>query len=1146
MRVPVLVLILAALAGSAMAQDYGDAPSTYGNMTASGCGAAYGAPWLGLTVSTDTSNPVSPAWTGDNDDGIVGTPHFSPWSNDNTLSVLLSNVDAHLVLFVDANDDGVFSPDEIYKFNGDGQVPPGVHTFTGIRIHATQPFSRNGTNKVAVRITAQENIGGWPITNPGGYFYFGEIEDWLIDIDPPALAVGPERLREATQGVPFNFNCNAVCGTPPYTWSLTAGTLPAGMSLAQNGDLFTFSGTPAVTGATGLASYPLTLRVEDSTSAVATRNLTLVVSPPPKSAPFADDFSTDQGWRLQGTWARVQAAASTRNAYCVWGTRAEDPGHDASPSADNMILSDTPASEIPDYLPQPAYAVSPKVDCTNLTSVELRFHRWLTYFGYDYVGIEVTNDGAAWHPVWIPLDAGYSPLTLIGDVDAGWYERRFDISQWAAGKRVVQVRFALGPVNTSYKLGWQQTGAMGWNIDDFYIGARPQTLTGASGLHLNSPSSFAFGSVNYPIGYEGFPHTWAVNISNTQSEDMRIDEVFVQCRISAQALATWLQPVAGVTSGAVSVGSWSVNLPQTVGAGVSGFVLQGDFDCAQISTALALIPMYWEIRLRGTLVTSGQPFVLEDTCNYTHFYGPIPGLHVHEAAPGGQQGAEIDYGEAAVSLRDFGTVIVGSSSGWVNIICDSTTSNQFTVSQPVLTGANAADFELYIPSPWQGTPQQGQNNTWFAVRFKPQSPGAKVASIEFGHTAGNVASPFYFEVKGNAAVNAPVVQVHEASVSGPQISNGSAAVGGLNFGGVALGYGPSAPVEIWVTNAGTQNLVLGTPSLTGTAAGEFVLDTSAMAGLLVPGDSTSFSITFNPVTAPAAGTSHLATVQFSHNDTGTANPFTFAVMGDVPPPPPANMPIMVVTDSTATGPVVVSGAPATGYRRFGMQDVSAGPTTLVSVVISSQGGIDLALGTPTLSGANAQDFVLDLSQFNPNLAFGQTCVILVGFDPASKGLKQASIEFTHNDAALPSPFSITLAGIGLDPNGVVFTNTVLPAGKIGDVYAPYVLPVAGGTAPYTFALESGSLPTGMTLAADGTVAGTPMGAHGVFLFRVRVTDAMGGTEERQCELPIAPPPGYVEKRAGQAGGCVAAANGTAWVAVLLGLVLIVRRRRNRA
>ncbi|MBK9973802.1 MAG: choice-of-anchor D domain-containing protein [Planctomycetes bacterium] len=1146
MRVLAMVLTLAALAGVATAQDYGDAPASYGAMSCMGCGAAYGAPWLGLTVSTDTQNPVSPSWTGDNDDGIVGVAHFNPWSNDNTLSVLLSSVDAHLVLFVDANDDGTFSADEVYKFNGEGQVPPGVHTFTGIRIHSTQAFSRNGTNKVAVRITAQENIGGWPITNPAGYFYFGEIEDWLIDIDPPSLAVGPEKLREATQGVPFNFNCNAVSGTPPYSWTLTAGSLPSGLSLTQNGDLFTFSGTPAVTGATGLADYPLTLRVEDSTAAVATRNLTLVVSPPPKTAPFADDFSTDQGWRLQGSWARVAATAATQNAYCVWGTKAEDPGQDASPTTDNMILSDTPAAEIPNFLPQPIYALSPKVDCTNLTTVELRFHRWLTYFGYDYVNIEVTNDGASWHPVWIPLDAGYSPLTLIGDVDAGWYERRYDISQWAAGKRVVQVRFALGPVNTSYKIGWGDIGSMGWNIDDFYIGAKPQTLTGASGLHLNSPHTFAFSGVDFPIGYAGYPHTWAMNISNAQAEDMQIEEVFIQCRISAQALATWMQPLAGITSGAVNVGTWSVSLPQTVGAGVSGFVLQGDFDCAQISTALALIPMYWEVRVRGTLLTSGQPFVMEDTCNYTHFYGPIPGLHVHEAAPGGQQGAEIDYAEAAASLRDFGTVIVGNPSGWVNIICDSTTSNSFNVSPPYLTGANAADFELYIPSPWSGTPQQGQNNTWFAVRFKPQSSGAKVANIEFGHTASNVASPFYFEVKGNAAVNAPVLEVRDGSLTGPRISNGSGAVGGLNFGGVALGFGPSAPLEIWLTNAGTQNLVLGTPTLTGAASGEFVLDTSAMAGLLVPGDSTSFSVTFNPITAPMAGTLHLATVQFAHNDTGTATPFTCTVSGDVPPPPPANMPIMLVTDNTASGPVVVSGAAATGYRRFGMQDVSAGPTTLVPVVISSQGGVDLALGTPTLVGANAHDFVLDLSQFNANLSFGQTCVILVGFDPVSKGLKQAEIAFVHNDAALPSPFSIAMQGVGQDPSGVVFTNTLLPAGKIGDAYMPYTLPVAGGTAPYTFALLSGSLPTGMTLASDGSVSGTPMGNHGVFLFQVRVTDSMGGTEERQCELPIAPPPGYVEKRAGQAGGCVAAANGSAWLAALLGLVLVARRRRKQA
>jgi MYXO-CTERM domain-containing protein len=247
--------------------------------------------------------------------------------------------------------------------------------------------------------------------------------------------------------------------------------------------------------------------------------------------------------------------------------------------------------------------------------------------------------------------------------------------------------------------------------------------------------------------------------------------------------------------------------------------------------------------------------------------------------------------------------------------------------------------------------------------------------------------------------------------------------------------------------------------------------------------------------------------------------------------------------------VITSGAAATGYRRFGIQDVTLGATNFVDIVISSQGGVDLALGTPTLAGTNPQDYVLDLTGFQGTLAFGTTCVIRVAFDPISKGPKFASIEFTHNDTGLPMPFSISLEGVGSDPNGVVLLNAVMPAGAIGETYTPYALQISGGTAPYTVAQIGGNLPSGMTLDATGTLTGTPMGAHGVFMFRVLVTDALGGTEDRQCEISIAPPPGYTEKASGRAsgGGCVAEAGATSWIAALLGLsVLVLRRNRRKA
>src|SRR5262249_16934100 len=152
-------------------------------------------------------------------------PLFDSWSSNNSLTINVTSW-GYLILWVDANDDGAWTSDECYQFMAGIEVSPSVYTVSGIKIHATQNFSRNGANKCAVRITLQDKMGGAPTLSPNQNFYFGEVEDWLIDVEPAKFTVATEAMRNATEGTPYNWNVSAVNGTPPYTWSLTAGNLP--------------------------------------------------------------------------------------------------------------------------------------------------------------------------------------------------------------------------------------------------------------------------------------------------------------------------------------------------------------------------------------------------------------------------------------------------------------------------------------------------------------------------------------------------------------------------------------------------------------------------------------------------------------------------------------------------------------------------------------------------------------------------------------------------------------------------------------------------------------------------------------------------------------------------------------------------------
>lgn len=69
-----------------------------------------------------------------------------------------------------------------------------------------------------------------------------------------------------------------------------------------------------------------------------------------------------------------------------------------------------------------------------------------------------------------------------------------------------------------------------------------------------------------------------------------------------------------------------------------------------------------------------------------------------------------------------------------------------------------------------------------------------------------------------------------------------------------------------------------------------------------------------------------------------------------------------------------------------------------------------------------------------------------------------------------------------------FTSMALPTGVTGSPYGPFTIPVSGGTAPYKF--SNGSLPAGLAISSDGVVSGIPTTATaGVLNAPVVILDA---------------------------------------------------------
>ncbi|HEX3969456.1 MAG TPA: Ig domain-containing protein, partial [Edaphobacter sp.] len=94
-------------------------------------------------------------------------------------------------------------------------------------------------------------------------------------IAPTAITITSSTLSSGTNGSSYSGLLQASGGTTPYTWSVTAGSLPAGLSLAPSSGLI--SGTPT---ATGTSNFTVTIAdAGNQTASVATSIVIAAAAP---------------------------------------------------------------------------------------------------------------------------------------------------------------------------------------------------------------------------------------------------------------------------------------------------------------------------------------------------------------------------------------------------------------------------------------------------------------------------------------------------------------------------------------------------------------------------------------------------------------------------------------------------------------------------------------------------------------------------------------------------------------------------------------------------------------------------------------------------------------------------------------------------
>ena len=106
------------------------------------------------------------------------------------------------------------------------------------------------------------------------------------------LIISSSTLATAQQGAPYSASLKAQGGTQPYSWLVTSGSIPAGVSVNSTGAI---SGTPTQSG-----NFTFTAKVTDPSAQSSTQQFTLVAKAAPSSTPPPTTPSTSTSGNFDG------------------------------------------------------------------------------------------------------------------------------------------------------------------------------------------------------------------------------------------------------------------------------------------------------------------------------------------------------------------------------------------------------------------------------------------------------------------------------------------------------------------------------------------------------------------------------------------------------------------------------------------------------------------------------------------------------------------------------------------------------------------------------------------------------------------------------------------------------------------------------
>ncbi|MHC1654666.1 putative Ig domain-containing protein [Stenotrophomonas maltophilia] len=906
------------------------------------------------------------------------------------------------------------------------------------------------------------------------------------------ITISPSTVPGGTVGAAYaGATLSASGGTAPYSYAVTSGALPAGITLSTGGVL---SGTPTTQGTfsfsitatdsagtplTGIASYSITI-------AAPTIIVTNAPSPALINTPYSFSLAASGG---NGPYTYTLDGGTTLPTGLALASNGTISGTPTVLGSKNFTVRVTDSST-----PSPFFsATNLSITVQNVMPPVANPVSSTVAYGSASNPIPLNISGGVAASVAIGTQAAHGTATATGTTitytpTAGYAgPDSFTYTATNAGgtSAPATVTLTVSPPTVTYAPASPAAGTVG--------AAYSQSLAGASGGA--TPYSYGLASGSLPAGL-----TLASNGTVSGTPTANGSFTFT---VRATDSSTGTGPFSA-TSGTLTL---TIAVPTlvyapanpanaTVAAAYSQSLASAGGGTAPYTYALASgsLPAGITLASNGTLSgtpTAGGSFTFSVTATDSSggtgpFSATSAPLTLTVVAPTISI-APVSLPNATVATAYSQTV---AASGGVS-----------TYSYAVTAGSLPPGLSLSGSGVLSGTSTAAGTYN-FTLTATDSSTGA-------GPYTGSRAYAL--------TVNAPTLTLSPASGATLTATAGTA-LGSMGFT-AANGTAPySYAITAGALPPGVSLAPSGGLSGTPTAAGSFNFSVTATDGST--GTGAPFSVTGSYTLAVAAPTITLAPASLPTLSVGAAFSQTFVASGGQPTYSyaivagalPAGLSL-----NTVTG--VLSGTPThAGAYTFTVTATDNGGFTGSQAYTGAVGAGVVLLPAASLANASAgtaYSHTFTASGGTPGYTYAMqsgalpagltlsTTGVLSG-TPTQAGNFNFTVRATDSSTGTGAPFSAGQSySLTVDAPTISLTPSTLPAATGGAAYSQTVS-ASGGTGSHTFSMSAGALPPGVALSSAGILSGTPTSA-GSYAFTITATDSLGFTGSQAYSFTVNAP-----------------------------------------